>query len=76
MQSLAIALWIEDALRQRTGLAAEDAVGLEHVPVAEVGEGCRRIEQLDILADAAAAAPLTGAACVGNESELMDADRD
>src|SRR5262245_45075478 len=67
MQPLTVAIGVEHALGQRSGLAAEDAIRMEHVAVAEMREHRRRVEELDILADAAATAPLPGATGVGNE---------
>src|SRR5215467_4981983 len=58
LQRLGIAVRIEDALRLGARPAAEDAVGRKHVAVAEMGEHRGRIQKLDVLADAAAPAPL------------------
>src|SRR5690349_3500244 len=73
MQSLAIALWVEDAFCQCSRLAAKNAVGLKHVTIAQMREGSRRVQELDVLANATAAAPPSGSAGVGNEAEMADA---
>src|SRR5262245_41381836 len=73
MQTLAIALWVENAFCQCSRLAAEDAIGLKHVTIAQMREGSRRVQELDVLANAAAAAPAAGSAGVGNEAEMVEA---
>src|SRR5262245_50814163 len=75
MQPLAVALRIENAFGKRARLATEDAIGLKDVPVAEMREHSRGVQKLDVFADAAAAAPTSGATGVRNEAELANVDR-
>src|SRR5215510_697132 len=72
MQSLAIALGIEQAFGPRAGLTPEDAVGLKGVPIAQMREHRARVQQLDVLANTAAAAPAAGTACIRDKAEMAN----